>query len=59
MDTMIKNEIMSDQDIQLLREQFKEKYVKMKGWDLKTLTTEQMIEITSQKGWKTPGLILS
>lgn len=56
---LIKNEAMSDKDIEYLREQFKIKYAKNKGWDPNKLKTEQIIEITQQKGWKNPGLLLS
>jgi len=58
MDT-IKNEIMTEREISSLRENFKVKYSKEKGWDYLNLKTEQLLEITQQKGWKTPGLILS
>jgi len=55
----IKNEIMTEKEIELLREDFKIKYAKEKGWDYLNLKTEQLLEITQQKGWKTPGLLLS
>lgn len=56
---LIKNEVISEKEIELLREKFKVKYAKNKGWDPNNLNTEQIIEITQQKGWKTPGLLLS
>ncbi len=56
---LIKNEIMTEREIDLLREQFKVDYAKKKGWDYNNLTTEQLLEITQQKGWKAPGLLLS
>lgn len=56
---MIKNETISEKEIELLREQFKKDYATKKGWNYNKLTTEQMIEITQQKGWKSPGLIFS
>lgn len=56
---MIKNEILTNNEINMLREQFKVKYSKMKGWDPNNLTTEQLIELTSHKDWKSPGLLLS
>jgi hypothetical protein len=56
---MIKNEIMTEKEIGLLREQFKVRYCESKGWDPENLTTEQLLEITSHKNWKTPGLLLS
>lgn len=40
-----------------LREQFKTQYAIKKGWDIKTLTEEQMLEIKSQKGYQCPGMI--
>lgn len=56
---MIKNETISEKDVKMLREKFKTQYAVSKGWDPANLTSEQMIEITTQKGWKSPGLILS
>jgi hypothetical protein len=56
---MIKNETISEKDVEMLRENFKIKYSKSKGWNPQKLTTEQIIEITQQKGWKSPGLLLS
>lgn len=56
---MIKNETISEKDVKMLREKFKIDYAMSKGWDPLNLTTEQMIEITQQKGWKSPGLLLS
>ena len=55
---MIKNEAMPSDDVTLLREKFINEYSKMKGWNPKELTTSQMLEITSQKQFKTPGIIL-
>lgn len=57
--SMIKNETISEKDVEMLRENFKIKYSKSKGWNPQKLTTEQIIEITQQKGWKSPGLLLS
>ena len=56
---MIKNETISEKDVKMLREQFKVNYAMTKGWDPLNLTTEQLIEITQQKDWTTPGLLLS
>ena len=56
---LIKNETLSDKDVEMLREKFKNKYAISKGWDPLNLTTQQLIEITQQKNWKTPGLLLS
>lgn len=55
----IKNEIMTEKEIDVLREQFKNNYAKKKGWDPEKLTNEQLLEITQQKNWKSPGLLLS
>lgn len=56
---LIKNEVLSEKEIELLREKFKVKYAKNKGWDPNNLNPEQIIEITQQEGWKSPGLLLS
>lgn len=45
-------------DVSALREAFIQSYSREKGWDAKNLTHEQLLEITSQKGYKTPGMIL-
>jgi hypothetical protein len=58
MDKMIKNEAMPSEDVTLLREKFINEYSKKKGWNPKELTTNQMLEITSQREFKTPGMIL-
>ena len=55
---MIKNEAMPSDDVTLLREKFINEYSKMKGWNPKELSTTQMLEITSQREFKTPGIIL-
>jgi hypothetical protein len=44
----MKNEILTEKDIELLREKFKNKYAKTKGWDPNKLTPEQLIEITQE-----------
>jgi len=56
---MIKNETISEKDVKMLREQFKVNYSLSKGWDPLNLTSGQLIEITQQRDWKTPGLLLS
>ena len=58
MDKMIKNEAMPSEDVTLLREKFINEYSKKRGWNPKELTTNQMLEITSQREFKTPGMIL-
>lgn len=55
---MIKNSAISTEEMTLLREKFLVEYSKEKGWNHKELTTQQMLEITNQKQYKTPGLIL-
>ena len=40
-----------------LREQFKNQYAMKKGWNVKSLTDEQLLEIKSQKGYQCPGMI--
>jgi len=45
-------------DIFLLREKFINEYSKKKGWNPKELSTSQMLEITTQREYKTPGMIL-
>ena len=55
---MIKNQSMSKEEINLLREKFVNEYSKKKGWNSKELSTQQMMEIVSNKQYKSPGLIL-
>ena len=55
---LIKGNDPSKNDTFLLREKFINDYSKKKGWNPKELTTTQMLEITTQKEYKTPGLIL-
>jgi hypothetical protein len=50
---------LKDEDIQMLRETFVIEYSKKKGWNHKKLSVEQLLEIQSQKGYKTPGMLLS
>jgi hypothetical protein len=52
------NQALKKEEIDLLREKFIGEYSKEKGWDPKELSTSQMLEIVSQKEYKTPGLIL-
>lgn len=56
---IIKNTGLSNEEITLLREKFIVEYSKEKGWNHKELTTQQMLEIANQKGYKTPGMVLS
>ena len=57
-DKMIKNNPISQEDITLLREKFINEYSKKKGWNPNELSTTQMLEITSLKEFKSPGIIL-
>jgi hypothetical protein len=52
------NQGLKKEEIDLLREKFINEYSKNKGWNSKELSTSQMLEIVSQKEYKTPGLIL-
>lgn len=58
MDKMIKNQTISTEEVNLLREKFINEYSRKRGWNPKELTSTQMLEITSQKEFKTPGMIL-
>ena len=55
---LIKNSSLSKEETDLLREKFVNEYSKNKGWNAKELSTSQMLEIVSQKQYKSPGLIL-
>ena len=55
---MIKNETIPSEDMTLLREKFVNDYSRKRGWNPKELTSTQMLEIVSQKEYKTPGIIL-
>jgi len=58
-ENMIKgNNQLSQQEVNLLREKFLNEYSKSKGWNPDELSTIQMLEVSSQKDYKTPGLIL-
>ena len=52
------NQGLKKEEIDLLREKFISEYSKTKGWNPKELSTSKMLEIVSQKEYKTPGLIL-
>jgi hypothetical protein len=53
-----KNNILTEEEKLLLREKFIAEYSKAKGWNAKELTSTQMLEIATQKGYQNPGLIL-
>jgi hypothetical protein len=55
---LIKNEPIAQDETILLRERFINEYAKKKGWNAKELSTTQMLEIVSQKEYKSPGIIL-
>jgi hypothetical protein len=55
---LIKNSSLSQEEINMLREKFLHEYSKNKGWNPNELSTNQMLEIVSQKQYKAPGLIL-
>jgi hypothetical protein len=55
---LIKNSSLSQEEINMLREKFLHEYSKSKGWNPNELSTNQMLEIVSQKQYKAPGLIL-
>jgi hypothetical protein len=52
------NQLLTNEELNLLRERFVNDYSKKKGWNPKELSTTQMMEIVSQKQYKTPGLLL-
>ena len=58
-DKLIKETGLSEKDLFELKEAFKVKYAKMKGWDKDKLTTEQLNEIVQQPDYKKAGLLLS
>jgi hypothetical protein len=53
-----KNNPLTEEERLLLREKFIAEYSKTKGWNPKELTSTQMLEIATQKGYQNPGLIL-
>lgn len=52
--TSRETEIVADAD---LREKFVQQYASKMGWNVTSLTDEQMNEIKSQKGYQCPGMI--
>jgi hypothetical protein len=56
---LIKSQSMTKEETILLREKFISEYSKKKGWNPKELSTIQMLEIATQKEYKSPGLTLS
>jgi len=55
---LIKNSSLTQDELNLLREKFIHEYSKNKGWNPNELSTNQMLEIVSQRQYKAPGLIL-
>lgn len=55
----IKDSVLSQEELNLLREKYVIEYAKQKGWNPNELTTNQMLEIVNTKEYKSPGLILS
>ncbi len=58
MDMLKGNQPLTKEEVSLLREKFITEYSKKKGWDPKELSTTQMLEIATQKEYKTPGIVL-
>lgn len=56
---MIKDSVLSESEINDLREKFKIQYSLNKGWDPNRLDENQLKEIFSDKRWQNPGLLLS
>ena len=56
---MIKNDKLSQEDTNMLRERFISDYARKKGWDSSNLSPTQMLEIVQDNGYKNPGMILS
>lgn len=55
---LIKNEALPKDETILLREKFISEYSKKKGWNPRELSTNQMMEIVSQREYRSPGIIL-
>lgn len=56
---IIKDSVLSENELNDLRERFKQQYAVAKGWDPSNLSLEQLNEIHSDKRWQSPGLLLS
>ena len=48
----------SKEEMSLLREKFVSDYSRKKGWNTDKLSTDQLLEIVSQKEYKNPLIIL-
>lgn len=51
------NDVITKEELNSLRELFIQDYSKKKGWNSNNLTTEQLLEIVSDKNYKNPGII--
>jgi hypothetical protein len=49
---------LSENELIMLREKFINEYSKKRGWNPKELSTNQMLEIATQREYKQPGLLL-
>ena len=56
---MVKDSVLSESEVNDLKNKFKIQYATSKGWDPNNLTDEQLKEIYSDKRWQSPGLLLS
>lgn len=56
-DNFIKETGLNENELQMIREDFKKKYARQKGWDENNLTEEQLNEIKKQKEWQNPMLL--
>lgn len=57
-DRLVKDGQLNKDEISMLREKFIASYSKKMGWNPNELSTSQMLEIASQREYKTPNLIL-
>lgn len=60
MDRLNGNELnLSENEMEILKENVKKEYCRKMGWNLESLTPEQLLEIISSKEYKNPSLIKS
>lgn len=55
----VKETGLSEKDVQDLKETFKLNYADKMGWDVEELSTEQIMEIQNQDGYKKAGQLFS
>ncbi len=48
---------LTKEEISLLKEKFINQYCKTKGWNPKELSTNQMLRIIAQDGYKNPKIV--